>query len=472
MTANQIDISSEINNLSISNSNNQQPQKQLNQLNNNNNNILNNKSPKSQSHPITAQKINLITKSPKSNNNHNDPNNENNDSNNNFNNDPNNNCNDTTISGSAYKYAASTISGAYSYMASFYPPSPQNEDNNNYDESHSKSPSSTESNQNGTKYDKMHQNGNGHIPSFDASEPDRIKFPMTDNLDNASHSDLHSQLDCIDKNGVDVAWTKNLSQPLPDTVSLRSVTYKIDQKKQPSSPPVFRLIHGQAFKTDIMIDHIAMHPSSWYNQNISLDDMSCFTIIVHLQVKSLKTSFITYHVLDNIVGYNKNGTPIVDGDRSFTKLLDLVLVAVDNNDKQTLDNRMKLIPRVVEGPYPVKRVVENRPVLLGNKVTQKYFRGSNYLEIDSKVDESMVAASIIKLCHRFAKRIVVDMVWTIQGEQINELPERYLCGVTIHNMDFSKCKDIKYEMQHCHKLNYNKNKKNNNNDIDEFKENK
>merc|ERR1711997_106544 len=175
---------------------------------------------------------------------------------------------------------------------------------------------------------------------------------------------------------------------------------------------------------------------------------------------------MSYHVLSGplLVGYNRNGSPIIRNDPATTKLLDFVL---NCNDATERNQRFKLIPRVVEGPYPVKRVVENRPVLLGNKVTLKYFRGSNYLEIDSKVDESMVAASIIKLCHRFAKRIVVDMVWTIQGEQINELPERYLCGVTIHNMDFSKCKDIKYEMQHCHKLNYNKNKKNNNNDIDE-----
>ena len=174
-----------------------------------------------------------------------------------------------------------------------------------------------------------------------------------------------------------------------------------------------------------------------------------------IKVKSIRTSFISYHILDAVNGYNCNGTPIIEGDRACTKLLDFVL---NCNDSQSLNNRLKLIPRVVSGPYPVKRVVENRPVLLGNKVSQKYFRGCNYFEIDSKVDESMVAGSIIKLCHRFAKRIVVEMAWTIQGEQMDELPERLLCGVTIHNMDFSKCKDMKYEMEHCRKLEYLKKK--------------
>ena len=95
-----------------------------------------------------------------------------------------------------------------------------------------------------------------------------------------------------------------------------------------------------------------------------------------------------------MAGYNKNGSPIVRDDSAITKLLDFVL---NCNDSTARNQRFKLIPRVVQGPYPVKRVVENRPVLLGNKVTLKYYRGPNYFEIDAKVDESMVAASIIKV---------------------------------------------------------------------------
>lgn len=144
------------------------------------------------------------------------------------------------------------------------------------------------------------------------------------------------------------------------------------------------------------MDHMAQHPVSWYTQNMARDDLSSFTILFHLEIKSLKCSFVSYHVLsgDLLAGYNENGSPVVRGDPAFTKLLDLVL---NCNDATERNQRFKLIPRVVEGPYPVKRVVENRPVLLGNKVTLKYFRGTNYFEIDAKVDESMVAASIIKV---------------------------------------------------------------------------
>jgi len=269
----------------------------------------------------------------------------------------------------------------------------------------------------------------------------------------ARHSDLFAVLDDVSVSGIDNEWTKAFQEPSADTVLLRSLTYTADGRKEVNAAPVFRLAAVQSYKTEHIIDHVAMHPSSWYNQNIALDDMSTFTIIVHLQVKSLKTSFITYHCLcgEALVGYNARGTPIVRGDRAATRLLDLVLQC---DDEEVRNNRLKLIPRIVEGPYPVKRVVENRPVLLGNKIKQTYFRGANYFEIDSKVDESMVAASIIKLCHRFAKRIVVDMAWTIQGEEVEELPERLLCACSVHNMDFSKVATLHEEMQKCHRLRY------------------
>jgi len=360
---------------------------------------------------------------------------------------------------SAYNYAASTISGAYSYMTSFYPqsvpPAMDKETTLSL-----KSPPNASKSLSAIK-PQLKNNNDDHgkvkngmdknvVLDFNFSKPDPINYPMS-NI--TIESDIKSVLERVASNGIDNEWTKSLDQPKADTVKLRSSTYKFDGKKECGQHAVFRLVHVQAFKTDLVIDHVAMHPVSWFNQNMSLDDLSCFTLIVHLQVQSIKTSFISYHVLDATqCGYNSNGTPIIDGDPSFTKLLDLVL---NCNDSHILDQRLKLIPRVVSGPYPVKRVVENRPVLLGNKVRQKYFRGSNYFEIDSKVDDSMVAASIIKLCHRFAKRIVVDMAWTIQGEDASELPERLLCGVTIHNMDFSKCKDIKHEIQNCHKLKYN-----------------
>lgn len=271
----------------------------------------------------------------------------------------------------------------------------------------------------------------------------------------AGNSDLESVLQSVSAHGLSVRWAARIGEPLSSTVLLRTRSYKADGRKSTGRPTVFRLAAAQSFYWSSPTEHLAQCPASWFSQNIAGDDRSCFVLMVHLEVKSLKCSFVSYHVLsgDRLAGFNRRGSPIVRGDAATTKLLDEVLTT---HDAVQRNQRLKLIPRVVEGPYPVKRVVENRPVLLGNKVTMKYFRGANYLEIDAKVDESMVAASIIKLCHRFAKRIVVDMAWTLQGERGSELPERMLCGVTIHHMDFAQCRPQSEAAANCHKLQYQK----------------
>ena len=89
------------------------------------------------------------------------------------------------------------------------------------------------------------------------------------------------------------------------------------------------------------------------------------------------------------------------------------------------------------GPYVVKKAVENKPVILGKRVTHRYFRGKNYFEIDCHADDSIISAGILKVCHRFSKQIVVDMSWVIQGESEEELPEKVLLGVSIHHLDFN-----------------------------------
>eukprot|EP01084_Bolivina_argentea_P166117 288488_1 len=320
---------------------------------------------------------------------------------------PSNTPQSASMSGTAYTYATSTLSGAYSYMSSFY-------GSTQPDQSDIKPQSDSKSG------DQIHvQNGYKTSP-YDASIPDLIKYPLSTQQNASSHTDLAARLEEIESHGIDNAWSTLISQPSPSSVKLRSISYLNDRVKEYGNQgdvPIFGLAAAQAFKSDAPMDHIAAHPCSWFKQNIMENDMSCFTIVIHLQVRSLKTSFVTYHVLqgDSLCGYNAHGTPIIRGHKAVTKLFDIVL---NCGDHTVLNNKMKLIPRIVSGPYPVKRVVENRPVLLGNKVPLSYFRGANYFEIDAKVDDTMVASSIIKLCHRFSKRIVVDMAWTIQGDHV------------------------------------------------------
>ncbi|EQC26145.1 hypothetical protein SDRG_15997, partial [Saprolegnia diclina VS20] len=60
-------------------------------------------------------------------------------------------------------------------------------------------------------------------------------------------------------------------------------------------------------------------------------------------------------------------------------------------------NRLKLIPRVIEGNWAVREGVGNTPTILGNKVTQRYSRGATFCEIDYDIASSTVASGLCRL---------------------------------------------------------------------------
>ena len=79
--------------------------------------------------------------------------------------------------------------------------------------------------------------------------------------------------------------------------------------------------------------------------------------------------------------------------------------------------------------------VKSTPVILGQKVAQRYFRGENYLEIDVHVGSSLVAANIVGLCRGYATQFSTNMALVIQGESEDELPEKLLASVCLQKID-------------------------------------
>lgn len=57
-----------------------------------------------------------------------------------------------------------------------------------------------------------------------------------------------------------------------------------------------------------------------------------------------------------------------------------LLAAFLEGDDAYRNARFKLIPSVVEGPFLIRMSVGNKPVLLGTKLTQRYWSGPGYLE--------------------------------------------------------------------------------------------
>lgn len=66
-------------------------------------------------------------------------------------------------------------------------------------------------------------------------------------------------------------------------------------------------------------------------------------------------------------------------------------------NKEYCDEHFKLIPNVVDGPWPVKYSVGSKPALIGKKLTQYYWRKPHVFEIDVDISSSTIASNILKL---------------------------------------------------------------------------
>ena len=104
-----------------------------------------------------------------------------------------------------------------------------------------------------------------------------------------------------------------------------------------------------------------------------------------------------------------------------------------DGDDQTRDSRLKIIPRIAEGSWLVKKGVGTTPAILGRKVKQTYYRNSNknYIEIDADVGSSVVAGKILSLVKSAATSLIIELSFLLQGESKDELPESLLTGVRI-----------------------------------------
>jgi len=94
-----------------------------------------------------------------------------------------------------------------------------------------------------------------------------------------------------------------------------------------------------------------------------------------------------------------------------------------------------MIPTVVEGNFLVKKACGETPAILGKKLPQHFGNGSNYFEIVIDVTQSAMAGSLVKLMIGYAKRLVIDLSFLIEGQSEDELPEELIGGLRFSRID-------------------------------------
>ncbi len=139
----------------------------------------------------------------------------------------------------------------------------------------------------------------------------------------------------------------------------------------------------------------------------------------------------------NLVAYYIGDKALFDENTPFAKIGKQFFFGNDNDFR---NSRFKLIPKVVDGNYLVRQAVKDTPTLLGTKLNQIYTRESHYFELAVDVASSTVAKYTVGIASSYAKSLVVDMAYCLEGRDVDELPEVLMGGFRCVNIDLKLAK--------------------------------
>lgn len=219
---------------------------------------------------------------------------------------------------------------------------------------------------------------------------------------------LHPASDVKDSN----CW----SDPGGREFMVRGKTYLRDYLKVSGGDPLLKLLAVDWLQSENRIDAVLSNKNSLAQTDAA--KKLPFLLVINLQVPATPNYSLVFYfgALQEI----RKGS-----------LLDQF---IDGSDAYR-DSRFKLIPRIVEGYWFVKRAVGTKACLLGKAVTCQYLREGNCLEIDVDIGSSSVARSIINLVLGHVTSLVVDMAVLIEGKEESELPEYLLGTVRVSRVD-------------------------------------
>jgi hypothetical protein len=225
------------------------------------------------------------------------------------------------------------------------------------------------------------------------------------------------------------AW----SEPAAESYCVRGPNYLSDRAKVPSENAAFRLLTVDIVQADEPVyTGMCAHPQERIQQALrreqetGVKELPEFVVAVNLCVPGDKTYHqVSYFGIDNFDEITHKLTP-------FGQLMhEFIFGESDEFRLQTF----KLIPRIVEGNFVVKKAVGSKPTILGRKIKHYFVRGERFFEIIVDIASDPVAQRIVKLVLGYTKTLVVDMMFLIEAAQVQYLPERVFGGVRLKNID-------------------------------------
>mmetsp|Transcript_7860 Transcript_7860/g.13873 ORF Transcript_7860/g.13873 Transcript_7860/m.13873 type:complete len:1130 (-) Transcript_7860:214-3603(-) len=201
------------------------------------------------------------------------------------------------------------------------------------------------------------------------------------------------------------------------TWSVRGPNYLNDRAKVPSGHTLMEPVQVQWSFSNVPKRNVARDPVGLVQKQHEGRSDRPFLLVVNFMIPSVGNWVIYFAPRQGI-----------EQDPTFNSMLEKFMNASDDKHR---NSRLKIIPRVVEGAYLVKRGVGSTPGLIGTKLTTEYYRGDNWYEICIDVSSSRVAASIMSLIKSYASTLVLDIALLIESQAPDELPERLIGSVEL-----------------------------------------
>ncbi|KAL3672638.1 hypothetical protein V7S43_001933 [Phytophthora oleae] len=238
--------------------------------------------------------------------------------------------------------------------------------------------------------------------------------------------------------------TKFWSEPSATGFMVRGPQYLSSKTKVPSARQACRLVNVELYKSNEAIEHIGV--SSFVGDGFdspgpAVDDRPFLFIINFMLPGPPHHSLVLYFTPEDPSEMKKNSV--------FADLCHDVLRGPDDEFRT---QRIKLIPRVVQGTWPIREGVGTTPAILGTKIYQKYYQGKNYLEADYDIGSSTVATGILNLLLGYARDLIIDLAFVIEAQSVMELPERVLGTVRLD------CIDLRHAVPYTKKMGMDKKK--------------
>ncbi|CAL5421833.1 unnamed protein product [Camellia sinensis] len=236
--------------------------------------------------------------------------------------------------------------------------------------------------------------------------------------------------------------TNGWASPPGDLFFLRSKNYLTNKQKSPSGSWLLQPAGFDWLRSPTKLDNILSRPDNRVMNALRTSQsqgeyLKTFLLAVNLQVpgRDHQHSAVFYFSTDDPIPSGSLLHRFVDGDDSFR------------------NQRLKIVSRIVKGPWIVKAAVGNYSAcLLGKALTCNYHRGSNYLEIDVDMGSSAIASAILRLALGYVTAVTVDMGFVVESQTEDELPERLLGAVRVCQMETSLATFVDTTTSSCRKL--------------------